>query len=79
MNRRSFFASIAALPCVARLIGNPAVKASDVDPVADFKSAWETGWAKSGVHYYNIDARGVDPILVESRIRRAILAAHSRA
>ena len=30
-------------------------------------------------HVYNIDARGTDPVVVESRVKQAIIAAHNSA
>jgi hypothetical protein len=37
------------------------------------------GGATPSVHYYNIDARGTDPVLTEQRTKSAIIAAHNSA
>jgi len=30
-------------------------------------------------HYYQVDARGTDPVLTEYRVRKAVIAAHDSA
>jgi tail tape-measure protein len=37
------------------------------------------GGESPSVHYYNIDARGTDPVLTEQRTKQAIIAAHNSA